>query len=46
LTLEQATDAVDEVINWEAELGEHSASLLRSVELALAAAIGAHRMKS
>lgn len=47
LTLGQAADALDEVISWEAELGEHYASLLGGVELELAvAAMGAHRMKS
>ncbi|UZE17719.1 type II toxin-antitoxin system HipA family toxin [Pseudomonas sp. B21-054] len=47
LTLEQAADALDEVISWEAELGEHYASLLGGVELELAiAAMGAYRMKS
>ncbi|WHS60083.1 type II toxin-antitoxin system HipA family toxin [Pseudomonas sp. G2-4] len=47
LTLEQAADALDEVISWEAELVEHYARLLGGVELELAvAAMGASRMRN
>ncbi|ROM81913.1 toxin/anti-toxin system, HipA-like toxin module [Pseudomonas brassicacearum] len=47
LTPEQATDVLDEVISWEAELGAHYASHLTGAELELGvSAIGAKRMKS